>query len=133
MTENSARGEVSLTLGDRMIVLKPEFARKVKIESRIEKGLGELLGSMRNRGLRHVEAAAFLEEAAGLKPSEAAKLIDDYGLAGEIGRAVVDFCQNAILGGISADELRRAQEVAEKNAVAAEPTTATAASHTEDI
>lgn len=131
MTANPYRGEVSLVLGEREIVLKPEFARKAKLEERLDKSIGEMIGVMARRGLRNAQAMAFLEEAGDVKPADAAKLIDQHGLI-PIAVAFAKFCENAILGGVKVEELAR-QEEAEKNAAAAATENpATAASPTGD-
>lgn len=133
---NPIRGEVELKLGERTIVLKPEFARKARLEARLDKGLGEMLGVMQRRGLRNEQAAALLEEAGDVKPKDAAKLIDDHGLM-SIAVAFVEFCENAVLGGVTIEEMRRRAEEAEKEAeknaaAAATESPATAASPIEN-
>lgn len=118
MTANSQRGEVALRLdGEREIVLKPEIGIICKIEDRA----GRSLGQMGNLGLKFREALIILEEAGGVKAAEAARLLRDYGIGGQIGSALGDFIVNAILGGISAEE-RKKTEDAEKNPDAAEGT-----------
>ncbi|MGD9879028.1 MAG: GTA-gp10 family protein [Hyphomicrobiaceae bacterium] len=111
MAGNPLRGEVTLRLGEREVVLKPTFDNMVKIEDRLGVGVGTLWGRLAERGIGAREFAVILEIAGGLKRSEVAAIIEEYGMLDPIAPAIFDFLNNAISGGAKAS--------AEKNAAAA--------------
>lgn len=127
MTANSIRGEVSIKLGNREVVLTPTFDVMVKIEDRLGMGLGAMLGKLGQRDIGAKDVRIFLEEAAKLKDKDIAALVQDHGLAPFAG-AIVTFLVNCVMGGISVEQ---GQKDAEKNALAvATETPTTAASLT---
>lgn len=125
---NKIRGEVGFTVGERSIVLQPTFGRVAAIEARIGETLNSVFRRLRAEWAKpqgqnelrdavtlffsQAQVAAFLEEAGGLKHSEAVMLIEDYGPP-VFTPHIIELIGNYMSGGRSAEDTGKNSEAPE--------------------